>query len=77
MERFLVSRWIYEEFYPSIYDENMDKVFIPTGIELSIINENGLIVFSNIPQMKRGMYFNPLFPRFIEFIKGEGKQDNY
>ncbi len=70
MERFLVSRWIYEEFYPSIYDENMDKVFIPTGIELSIINENGLIVFSNIPQMKRGMYFNPLFPRFIEFIKG-------
>ena len=70
MERFLVSRWIYEEFYPSIYNENMEAVFIPTGIEVSIINEEGIIVFSNIPQMKRGMYFNPLFPRFIEFIKG-------
>ena len=70
MERFLVSRWIYEEFYPSIYDEKMEAVFIPNGIEVSIINEEGIIVFSNIPQMKRGMYFNPLFPRFIEFIKG-------
>lgn len=71
MERFLVSRWIYEEFYPAIYDENMDKVFIPNGIEVSIINEQGIIVFSNIPQMKRGMYFNPLFPKLIENAKGK------
>ncbi len=71
MERFLVSKWIYEEFYPSIYDENMERVFIPTGIEVSIINEEGIIVFSNIPQMKRGMFFNPMFPRFIEFIRGK------
>jgi len=40
-------------------------------VELSIINEEGVIVFSNIPQMKRGMYFSPLFPRFIELIKGK------
>jgi len=72
MERFLVSKWIYEEFYPSLYEEDPKKVFfIPTGIELSIINEEGVIVFSNIPQMKTGMYFNPLFPRFIELIKGK------
>ncbi len=74
MERYLVSKWIYEDFYPSIYNENMDKVFIPYGIELSIINEKGVIVFSNIPQMKRGMYFNPLFPQLIELIKGKGSK---
>ena len=70
MERFLVSKWIYEDFYPALYDETINSVFIPNGIEVSIINEKGIIVFSNIPQMKRGMFFNPLFPRFIEFIKG-------
>ena len=71
MERFLVSQWIYKEFYPAIYDESMEKVFIPNGIEVSIINEQGIVVFSNIPQMKRGMYFNPLFPKLIENAKGK------
>jgi len=70
VDRYLVSKWIYEEFYPSITDKNVSTLFIPDGIELSIINEKGIILFSNIPEIKRGMFFSPLFPKFIERIKG-------
>ncbi len=69
--RYLISRWIDEELYPLIYDSDADTILIPRGIELCIVNERGLIVFSNIPQIRKGMYFNPLLPKIIEMAKGK------
>ncbi|MDX9802048.1 MAG: HAMP domain-containing protein, partial [Spirochaetia bacterium] len=69
-QRFIISKWIEMEFYPSVYRMRTEDLKIPEGIELCLINERGFVEYSNIPLIPPGSYFSIIFPKFYESIKG-------
>jgi len=69
-QRFIISKWIEMEFYPSVYRMRTEDLKIPEGIELCLINERGFVTYSNISLIPPGSYFSIIFPKFYESIKG-------
>ncbi len=70
-QRFTISRWLEAEFYPAIYRKKLMDFRIPEGIEVSIINNKGIVEYSNIPFISRGSYFSMILPRYYESLRGK------
>ena len=70
-QRFTISRWLEAEFYPAIYRKKLADFRIPEGIEVSIINNKGIVEYSNIPFISRGSYFSMILPRYYESLRGK------
>ena len=61
------------DFYPAIYKGGFDKLEIPKGMDICVINNKGKIKYSNIREMPEGYDISQTIP---EYYKSKHGQDN-
>ena len=74
VQRFYVSRWIRNDFYPSVYKEGFNKLEIPKGMDLCIVNGIGIVQFSNILEMPKNSDLSKTISEYYK-NKREREQD--
>ena len=73
VQRFFISRWIRKEFYPAIHKDGFNKLEIPKGMDICIVNNNRIVQYSNIAEIPEGADISQAIP---EYYKSKHAQDN-
>ncbi len=73
IQRFWIARWIGNEFYPVMYKANLDKLEIPTGMEICVVNNQGVVQYSNVNIIPKGSDISQTIPQYYKSRHGEGK----
>ncbi|MCL2706507.1 MAG: HAMP domain-containing histidine kinase, partial [Spirochaetaceae bacterium] len=71
MQRFYVSRWIRKEFYPAVQKEGFNKLEIPKGMDICIINSTGVAQYSNIMEMPKGLDISQTISEYFKSSRGQ------
>ncbi len=69
-QRFIISRWLEVEFYPAVYQNELNRIKIPDGIEICLVNNMGIVAYSNTSRISTGEFFGLAYPRFYETLRG-------
>ena len=73
LQRFFVSRWMRQEFYPVIYRDGFNSLEVPRGMDICIIDDKGIVQYSNIAQMPKG---SDISQKISEYYKSKHGQES-
>jgi len=71
VQRFYVSRWIRKDFYPAVHKDGFNKLEIPKGMDICIINSKGIAQYSNIMEMPKGLDISQTISEYYKSTHGQ------
>jgi len=71
LQRFFVSQWMRKEFYPTVYRDGFSKLEIPKGMDICIIDDRGIVQYSNITQIPIGSDISQTIPLYYKSRHGQ------
>ena len=73
LQRFFVSRWMRQEFYPVVYKDGFSRFDVPRGMDICIIDDKGIVQYSNIAEMPEG---SDISQKISEYYRSKHGQES-